>query len=195
MTITLEDVSKSYAGQPVLQHVNARLEGRMVLVGASGSGKTTLSRLLLGLERPDSGKVNVQGHLTAVFQEDRLCPGLSALENVALVCPRGLDRQRIENGFKALGLGPEDWNKRCAQLSGGQKRRTAILRAMLAPADGVLLDEPFKGLDPTTKYAAMQYVLEQAENRLLLVITHDQDEAEFFGPVKLRLTQCSLEQI
>lgn len=195
MTITLKDVSKSYSGQPVVQHVTACLQGRIVLVGASGSGKSTLCRLLLGLERPDSGTIQVQGHLVAVFQEDRLCPGLSAMENVALVCPRGFDRQQIEQGFQRLGLTAKEWNKRCDQLSGGQKRRTAILRAMLAPADGILLDEPFKGLDPQTKQAAMQYVLSQAQNRLLLLITHDKEEAEFFGPIKMHLTQSGLEQI
>ncbi len=193
MIITLNHVCKSYAGQQVLQDVSLQLQGRVVLTGPSGSGKTTLSRLLLGLESPDSGRVEMSGRLAAVFQEDRLCPGMSAFENVALVCPRGFDPEQIRTGFSALGLGPEDWQKPCAQLSGGQKRRTAILRAMLAPAEGILLDEPFKGLDPRTKQAAMSYVLKKAGERLLLVITHDEEETQFFGPHRLELVGQNLE--
>ena len=186
MKISLQDLCKSYGEQQVLRHLTAELAGRVVITGPSGCGKTTLARIMLGLEQPDSGRVTVPGQLVAVFQEDRLCPGLTAFDNVELVCPRG-SAAAIERGFAALGLGPEDWNKPCAKLSGGQKRRTAILRAMLAPADGILLDEPFKGLDAEAKRTAMQTVLDLAGDRLLVVITHDPAEAEFFGPQKLNL--------
>ena len=187
MRIELHDVCKSYDGQPVLRDLTASLEGRVVITGPSGCGKTTLSRLLLGLEVPDSGTVQMDGRLSAVFQEDRLCPGLTAFDNVALVCPADADPERIRRGFAALGLGREDWEKPARQLSGGQKRRTAILRALLAPADGILMDEPFKGLDPDTKQAAMTFVREQTRGRLLILITHDADEVEFFGPQQLAI--------
>ena len=194
MIVTLDHVDKSYAGQPVLRDVTARLTGCTVLAGPSGGGKTTLARLILGLEQPDRGRVEVSGTLAAVFQEDRLCPGLSALENVALACPRTVDQQAICRGFEALGLDRQDWQKPAAQLSGGQKRRTAILRAMLAPADGVVLDEPFKGLDPAARRAAMEFVRRQAGDRFLLVITHDREEVQFFGPVQLCLQDGCLTE-
>lgn len=187
MRITLEKVCKRYGSQLVLRDLTAQLEGQVVLCGPSGCGKTTLARLLLRLERPDSGRVEVPGRLAAVFQEDRLCPGLTALQNVKLVCPPGFAVQDICQGLEALGLCEQDWHKPAAQLSGGQKRRVAIVRAMLAPAQGVVLDEPFKGLDPEAKQAAMEFVLRQGQGRLLILITHEQREAAFFGPNRLWL--------
>ena len=73
------------------------------------------------------------------------------------------------------------------QLSGGQRRRVALARAMAAESDFVCLDEPFKGLDKETKQKAMEYVKERGKGKTILLITHDMEEAEFFGGIGLSL--------
>lgn len=181
MKATLEGVGKAYNGVPVLRAVSAELTGHTVLMGPSGRGKTTLARLLLGLETPDCGKVTVDGRLAAVFQEDRLCGQLSAEENVALVLKRGADKQTVRAALEQLGLPGSEQKKPVRQLSGGQKRRVALARALLAPADGLVLDEPFKGLDETALQIAMAWTREKAQGRWLLLITHDPVQAAYFG--------------
>ncbi len=180
MKAILKGVGKRYGDQWVLRDLDLTLEGVNVLMAPSGRGKTTLARLLLGLEQPDSGSLVVDGQIVAQFQEDRLCSQLSAVGNVALCCPQ-LGREQIETALARLGLCEEDWAKPARQLSGGQARRVALARALLAPAEGVILDEPFKGLDEETRQRAMDWVHRALNGRWLLLITHDEQEAGAFG--------------
>lgn len=184
MKATLQHVTKCYQGQMVLNDVTLTLEGTTVLMAPSGQGKTTLARLLLGLEQPDSGSVFVDGTLAAVFQEDRLCSHLTAVENITLVCGASAKEEAI-TALQALGLTQEDCQKPAAKLSGGQARRVALVRAMLAPADGVVLDEPFKGLDDATRFAAIGWTKQRLAGRWLLLITHSKQEAQEFGGTQL----------
>lgn len=186
MKAVLKGVSKCYGSQQVLRNLDLVLEGTNVLMAPSGQGKTTLARLLLGLETPDSGRVETDGRIVAQFQEDRLCGQLSAVGNVALCCPQ-LRREQIETALAGLGLWEEDWTKPARQLSGGQARRVALARAMLAPADGVILDEPFKGMDEATRKRAIDWVRQTLDGRWLLLITHDGQEADAFGGVRISL--------
>lgn len=180
MKAMLKGVGKRYGDQWVLRDLNLTLEGANVLMAPSGRGKTTLARLLLGLEKPDEGRVTVTGRLAAVFQEDRLCPQLNAVANVALALP-GHGEQTARQALEELGLSGEDLTKPAALLSGGQQRRAALARAMLAPAEGVVLDEPFKGLDEDTAALAMAWTKRKADGRWLLLITHDPEQAAWFG--------------
>ena len=180
MKAVLEHVNKSYNGVPVLQGVSMTLEGINVLMAPSGQGKTTLARLLLELEKPDSGRIKVDGKIAAQFQEDRLCPQLTAIQNILLVCSKS-DDGRVRTALKTLGFLPEDMEKPAAQLSGGQARRVSLVRALLASADGVILDEPFKGLDESTRCKAMEWTRAVLAGRWLLLITHDDREAKTFG--------------
>lgn len=180
MKAILKGVGKRYGDQWVLRDLDLTLEEVNVLMAPSGRGKTTLARLLLGLEQPDSGSLVADGRIVAQFQEDRLCGQLSAVGNVALCCPQ-LGREQIEAALEELGLCEEDWAKPARQLSGGQARRVALARALLAPAEGVILDEPFKGLDEETRQRAMDWVHRALNGRWLLLITHDEQEAGAFG--------------
>lgn len=186
MKAVLKGVSKAFGTQQVLRDLDLTLTDISVLMAPSGQGKTTLARLLLKLEVPDSGQVEVDGRIVAQFQEDRLCDQLSAVGNVALCCPQ-LGRAQIENALAALGLSGGDWNKPARQLSGGQARRVALARAMLAPAEGIILDEPFKGLDEDTRQRALEWVRRTLAGRWLLLITHDEAEAEAFGGKRIAL--------
>ena len=157
--IQFEHVSKSYGKTPVLKDLNFTIpDGQfVVLIGPSGCGKTTLLSLLLGLEQPDSGRVlGMEGRRkSAVFQEDRLCENAGAVSNLRLVNPT-LTREEAEAMLRDLGLG-DSLRQPVRTLSGGMKRRVAILRALCAPYDVLFCDEPFKGLDEGTKGRAMEY--------------------------------------
>jgi len=154
-----------------------------VLMGPSGVGKTTLAHILLGLVPADSGTVaGLAGRrLAAVFQEDRLCEQLPAVGNVRLVLHGKAEAAVVRGELAAVGLGDDDVGKPVSQLSGGQRRRVAIVRALLADADFGCLDEPFKGLDEATKDRVIDYVRDRTRGRTVLLITHDPVEAEKVG--------------
>ena len=175
----LENVKKSYENKVVLENITLEIpEGQTTcIMGASGCGKTTLARLLLGLEKPDGGKIEGRGDkMSAVFQEDRLCETLSATQNVRLVYPEGDEKEALALLF-ALGLeGHTD--KPVSALSGGMRRRVAIARALFAPFDLLVLDEAFTGLDEETKADVLTFVKQKCEGKTLLLITHDEDEAK-----------------
>ncbi len=181
--IEVHGLCKAFGGQPVLVNWDFSLHQgeHLALMGPSGCGKTTFLRILMGLEQPDSGSVRgLEGlRLAPVFQQDRLCPGLSALANLLLVCPKAAarDRRRALELLAGLGLTETDWNKPAAQLSGGQRRRAALARALLVPADLVLLDEAFKGLDQDTRRRALELTAAETAGKALLTVTHDPDEA------------------
>jgi NitT/TauT family transport system ATP-binding protein len=188
--IILQGVTKRYGDHSVLAGVALTLEPDSVtaITGPNGVGKTTLARLVLGLEAPDSGFIAGMAGLrrAAVFQEDRLCAHLNAVANVRLALDRG-QRAFAELELALVGLGGDDASKPVSELSGGQRRRVAIARAMAARAPLVVLDEPFTGLDADTKPAVMQYVKERLVGRTALLITHDPAEAAFLGARVVRL--------
>jgi len=154
-----------------------------VLWAPSGWGKTTLLRILMGLDTPTAGRVRGVGRAAAVFQEDRLCPQLTALQNVTLVLP-GSEKQykgQIEAEFQQLGMDTAALALPAARLSGGQKRRTALLRALWAPSDTLLLDEPFTGMDPDTLAAAAALLRTRCGTEPVLLATHDREAIRLLG--------------
>ena len=135
----LLDVSKSYGDKKVLSSLTLHIKERAttVLSGPSGIGKTTLFRLILGLEKADCGTIRTEGRVSALFQEDRLIENLSIMNNLLLVSD---DKARMKELLKESGLEGEEKN-RVATLSGGMKRRVALVRALLTDYDTLLLDE------------------------------------------------------
>lgn len=174
--VLLSRVDKSFelteAGdrKNVLDQLSAVYEPGEVyyLRSPSGSGKTTLLRILAGLEEADSGEVNVPGPVSMVFQEDRLCMEYSALKNVEMITG---DKARAEGALCRL-LEKEDLEKPCTVLSGGMKRRVALVRAMEAQSQLVLLDEPFTGMDEETRLRAEAYISARQQGRTLIIATH-----------------------
>ena len=190
--ITVRDLTKSYGDSLVLDHVSLNLESGCpcCLMAPSGAGKTTLFRILMGLETADSGTIEgLEGRsFSAVFQEDRLLEGYTALQNIRFVTGRGYPAHELTAIIKHLL--PEDSLKEpVSEFAGGMKRRTAILRAILAPADIVLMDEPFTGLDPETKQQAARMINEYTAGKLLLFSTHSQEDAALLGAEILRLDE------
>lgn len=182
MELTVKDLTKRYGETSVLEGFSHTFpEGETtVIMGPSGGGKTTLLRLILGLEAPDGGAVLLPegARFSAVFQEDRLCENVSAVANLRLVRP-DLTRPQAEELLHGLGL--EDTRQPVREYSGGMKRRVAILRALIAPYDVLVADEPFKGLDEATKERVMTFFREQTRGRTVLLVTHEESEAAWFG--------------
>ena len=157
-----------------------------------GGGKTTLLRLVLGLETPDGGEITgVPERRAAVFQEDRLCPQLTAVQNVLLVLPDDRQEAAIRQDFARLGLDEAALALPARKLSGGQKRRTALLRALWAPGDTLLLDEPFTGMDPAAVQASIALLRERVEGRPVLLATHDRAAIDALGWPVLELQKLA----
>lgn len=183
MPVIIQKLCKSYDGIPVFQDVDLQLEdsGIYCLLAPSGAGKTTLFRILMGLEQADSGRITglPEGPLAVVFQEDRLCPVLTAQKNIQLVRPV-LTGKELEQELLVL-LPADSLNKPVSEFSGGMRRRVALMRALLAPGQLLLMDEPFTGLDEDTREAAIEYVLNHRRDRTLLFTTHHVEEADRLG--------------
>lgn len=190
--ITVRNLTKSYGDSLVLDRLSLDLEsGRpCCLMAPSGAGKTTLFRILMGLEAADSGTIKgLEGlSLSAVFQEDRLLEGYTVLQNIRLVTGRRYSADVLTGLIRQL-LPEDSLKKPVSEFSGGMKRRAAILRAILAPADVVLMDEPFTGLDPDTKRRAARMINEYTAGKLLLFSTHSKEDAALLGAEILHLDE------
>ena len=181
--LTIEHLTKQFGEKTLFRDLCLTVDGPAVLWAPSGWGKTTLLRILLGLDTPTAGRVQGVGRAAAVFQEDRLCPQLTALQNVTLVLP-GSEKQykkQIEADFQQLGMDAAALALPAARLSGGQKRRTALLRALWAPSDTLLLDEPFTGMDPDTLAAAAALLRTRCGTEPVLLATHDREAIRLLG--------------
>ena len=191
--LNVENVSKAFDGEEIIKNISIELnKGELVSVlGVSGSGKTTLFNLISGLEKPDEGKIylegeditGISGKVSYMLQKDMLLPFKTVLDNVALPLvikgeKKKIAREKASAHFKDFGLlGTE--NKYPSQLSGGMKQRAAFLRTYLFSEKVALLDEPFSALDMLTKQALHEWYLEVMEKIHLstLFVTHDIDEA------------------
>lgn len=190
MSLAISRLGKSFGTLRVLDEVNMTLEegATYCLMGPSGSGKTTLFRILLGLEKPDSG--SIQGadgkRFSAVFQEDRLCEAFTPLENVLMTAGPGVTADKARQELCRI-LPAEATSRPVCTLSGGMKRRTAICRALLASYDILLMDEPFAGLDETTRQEVIRYIKEQTKGKTVLLSTHQEEDVDALGARLIRM--------
>lgn len=179
----IQHLCKSFDGKVVLGHVSLTLEsgGTACLMAPSGRGKTTLLRCIAGLETPDSGQItDLPERIAYVFQEDRLCDGFSAVDNIRLVTGKALGEGEIRRHLEELGLaGSLDQPVR--ELSGGMRRRVVISRAVCFGAGLLLLDEPFKGLDDEARQQTADYILRHRGAAAILCVTHDREDAAALG--------------
>lgn len=199
--VSLRGLSKSFTlnGQTLQVLRNIELDIRsgesLAIVGPSGCGKTTLLRLLAGLEIPDRGEVlidnrRIEGVGTeraVIYQEPRLLPWLTVLDNVAFGLevrgiPRDTARKRAAHYTKLVGLtGFDDAYPR--QLSGGMAQRVGIARALTVQPEILLLDEPLGALDAMTKLTMQEELTRiwRDEKVTMVLVTHDLEEAIFLA--------------
>ncbi len=184
MPVEIVNLRKAFGDKLVFDGLNATLpdSGVVLLEGASGSGKTTFINILLGLLNSDGGYI--RGHekkrLSVVFQEDRLLEGYTASENITFVAARG-QKVNFNKLLEQMRLA-DSANETVSKLSGGMKRRIAIARALAVDFDILILDEPFKGLDLALKTDIMSLIKHIGNNKLVIFISHEQSECEFFKP-------------
>lgn len=190
MSIIITDLCKIYDDNEVLKNVNITLKDNSIycLMGASGIGKTTLLRIIMGLEHADSGCMSGidTKNISCMFQEDRLIPYLSAIDNVRIVLRGNNNREEVRNNL--LSILPDDsLDMPVSSLSGGMKRRVALARALSYPGKLIILDEPFTGLDKDTKLNVIDYILKMRNNRTLLISTHGTDDADLLDAKIIKL--------
>jgi len=176
----MRGVTRRFGDTVALNNVDLSIaNGEFVaLLGRSGSGKSTLLRLLAGLDAPNAGRLSVPEERMVVFQEPRLMPWKSALDNVALGLTGAQRIARARAAMVEVGLGHR-FDAYPATMSGGEAQRTALARALVRDPKLLLLDEPFAALDALTRMR-MQRLVEALwlRHRLsVLMITHDVDEA------------------
>lgn len=186
MIIEVKDVSKAYGEKKVLAGFNLNIEDEhsYIITGGRGAGKTTLLRLVLGLEKPDSGKVGLLGdykypyiNAGVVFQEDRLCEGFSAVTNCAMVSKKVFKQTVREELLKLL---PEDKvDIPVKNLSSVERRMVCIARACCIPSDVLVMDEPFKGLNPSEKEKAISFIRDKQGSGSLVIASEDTTGLDF----------------
>lgn len=164
-------------------------KGLIALVGSSGCGKTTLLRMIAGLDKKYSGSIELDSitKISYVFQEPRLLPTSTALENVAL--PLGnTDEAKLKaiELLNGLGLG-NDLNSLPAEMSGGMKQRVSIARALAYGGELFLLDEPFNGIDAERTRYIMDLIKDLSENKLCIIVTHNQDQLDYLQCQTLKI--------
>ena len=201
--IDIKEVTKSFGNLQVLKGINLHInKGEMVsIVGPSGAGKTTLLQIIGTLDKPDSGNIIIEGtdvsqlsakklsefrnqHIGFVFQFHQLLPEFTAIENIMIPAfiagvSRNKAKERTEELLALMGLSDRADHKP-NQLSGGEKQRVAVARALVNNPAVVLADEPSGSLDSKNKAELHQLFFELRDKlgQTFVIVTHDEELAK-----------------
>lgn len=185
MLIRTKNLVKTFGNKTVIDHLNLEVEEGKLLayIGTNGAGKSTTMKMLTGLLKPTSGEIELSPNLKIgmVFQDSVLDAELSVLDN--LKSRQSLYRNRDKSWMEKLIhlTGIEDFlNQAYGTLSGGQRRRVDIVRALLNKPNLLFLDEPTTGLDIQTRKAIWELLrrLQREEKLTIFLTTHYLEEAE-----------------
>ncbi|MBQ1629246.1 MAG: ABC transporter ATP-binding protein [Treponema sp.] len=209
--LELQNLKKSFDGVTILKDISVAIENSEIvsILGSSGSGKTTLLNLILGIIKPDSGKIIFDGkEITAVpmerrgfnivFQDYALFPNLNAYKNITYGLrnfPGRSTPEEVDSLIDLLDL-REQLNKKIDKLSGGQKQRVALARTMVMKPKILLLDEPLSALDGVIKESIKEKIVRIAKdfNLTTIIVTHDPEEALTISDKVLIINKGKIEQ-
>ena len=181
---------------PVLENLNLHIaKGEFIsIVGPSGCGKSTLLKLIISLDKKNSGTIRIDGtdvngtsdKCSMIFQEARLMPWLTVEKNIDFVIPKSVPKKErkelVDHNIELVGLS-NFRNALPSQLSGGMQQRVSIARGLVTNPELLLLDEPFGALDAFTRMNMQQELLNiwREEGNTMILVTHDIDEAIFLS--------------
>ncbi len=212
--IKLTDISKSYDGELILDHINLQIHDKefVTLLGPSGCGKTTTLRIIGGFESPDTGDVFFDGKsvkdtpphqrpVNTVFQKYALFPHLNVFENIAFglrlkKTPEGTIREKVKEMLSLVNLKGFE-RRRVSTLSGGQQQRVAIARALVNEPEVLLLDEPLGALDLKLRKDMQNELkkMQKATGITFIYVTHDQEEALSMSDIVVVMANGKVQQI
>lgn len=190
-------INKSFGQALVVKDLSLSLKKNLTtcLLGPSGCGKTTLLNIIAGTLKPDSGEIRgfSETLISCVFQEDRLLPWKTVRENILFLLHGIPERLAPENKEKLTDKMLADVELTAfahyypRDLSGGMKQRAALARAFCFPADLLLMDEPFRGLDMNLKSRMMELFsrLKALSEKTVLLVTHDINEAALLADIAI----------
>ena len=193
--VELKCISRHFDGKTVFNGLSHTFpdKGIFALMGPSGCGKTTLLRLLAGLDKPNGGEIlSSCQRVSVAFQEPRLLPWLNCEDNLRIVLLKNNNTPDIiQKWLGALELS-EAAKQLPSTLSGGMQQRLSLARALAFGGDLLLLDEPFSALDQPLKERLAPLLLKAAEDALVILVTHDPDEARMLNATVLECTPTAL---
>jgi trehalose transport system ATP-binding protein len=194
--LELQQIEKSYGNKKVLNKLSLEVSSGefFVILGPSGEGKSTLLRIMAGIEKPDNGRVMIDGrdvtglppnkrNIAMVFQSYALYPNMNVYDNIAFPLkmrgvPKSEAKQKVLDAAKLLRI-DDIINEPVTKISGGQKQRVALARALVRSPSVFLLDEPLSNLDARVRYLA-RVELKRIQKKLgetFILVTHDQKDA------------------
>lgn len=214
--INIQGISKSFGEFQVFNNLDAEISlgSSVALIGPSGCGKSTLIRLIIGLLKPDSGSIEIDGitvtdqslasirHKTGyVIQQGGLFPHLTARENCSLAAEyHGWDKNRVEQRLMNLceltGISYSQLDKYPHEFSGGQNQRISLIRALMLDPEILLLDEPLASIDPLVRFELQEDLKEifKSLNKTVIFVTHDLGEAGYLADEIFLMNEGKIEQ-
>lgn len=158
------------------------------IMAPSGSGKTSLLMTMLGLKKPYKGCVSGFEHASAVFQEVRLFETATAVENCKIIAPRDTSTTSIRNLLTSF-IPKDKLDAPVSELSGGMRRRVELARALVAESNGIILDEPFTGLDDETRHKTAEVLKKEQAGRTIITSTHNEDDLTALKAIRIPLAK------
>ena len=196
--ITTKNLSMQFKNEAVIHYKDLTFEtGKSyILLGASGCGKSTLLNMIAGVLTPTAGEIYLDDvqvsslsqhqkdklrihRIGYIYQDFKLIPDMSVLDNIRILNIEGIDTSKAESLLETLGIGDKK-NKKIRNLSGGEKQRVAVVRALVKDPDIILADEPTGNLNFKIGEQVVEELCRAAKGKTLIVVSHDERLIPFF---------------